>query len=75
VKPIFLVIDRHVQEGGEVVELALHVGVEQGGVALAAAPEGVAFRPPSSWVARGLFHLGGGVGETSAFGRGGGTLE
>jgi hypothetical protein len=39
---LFLVVDGHVQEASEVVELALHVGVEQGRIALAATPEGVA---------------------------------
>ena len=39
---LLFVIDGHVQERGEVVELALHVGVEQGGVPFAAAPERVA---------------------------------
>jgi hypothetical protein len=38
------------QEAGEVVELALHVGVVEVAVPFAATPEGVAFEPPSSRV-------------------------
>ena len=43
------VIDGHVQEPGQVIELALHVGVPQVLVAFAAAPEDVAARRRVPW--------------------------
>ena len=39
---LLLVVDRHVQQGRQVVQLPLHVRVPQGGIAFPAAPEGVA---------------------------------
>src|SRR5690606_29009984 len=71
---LFLVVDRHVEERGEVVEFALQVGVEQGGVAFAAAPEGVAFAAEGVGGVDGGLHLGGGVGEDIEMGRGAGAL-
>ena len=60
---------------GQVVQLALHVRVQQGGVALAAAPEGVAFRPPSMWVTSMAFlHLRRSVGEDVSTRAGGRAL-
>ncbi len=38
---LLLVIDGHVEEAAEVVELALHVGVEEGRIPLASSPESV----------------------------------
>jgi hypothetical protein len=57
------VIDRHVEEGGEVVLLALEVGVEERLVALAAAPEHVVLAAELLGDIQGLLHLRGGVGE------------
>jgi hypothetical protein len=67
---LLLVVDRHVKERGEVVELALHVGVEQGGVAFAPAPEGVAFAAEGVGRLDRLLHLGRGVGEDVGVRRG-----
>ena len=68
------IIHGHVEEAGEVVELALHVGVEQGGVALAATPEGVALAAEAVGDFHGFFHLGGGVGVNLGVRAGGGAL-
>jgi hypothetical protein len=38
---LLLVIDRHMQEAPQVVDLALHVGIQQGRIALTTSPEGV----------------------------------
>ena len=57
------VVDRHVQEPGEVVELALHVGVPEVLVAFAAAPEHVAIAAELVRHFERLLHLGGGEGE------------
>ena len=51
------------QEAGQVVQLALHVGVEQGLVALAPAPEDVARAAELLGDLQGLLHLRGGEGE------------
>jgi hypothetical protein len=40
---LLLVIHRHVEEPGQVVQFPLHVGVPQGGVTFTAAPERVTF--------------------------------
>ena len=56
------------------VELALHVGVEQGLVALAAAPEDVARAAEFLGDFHGLLDLGGGVGEDVGVGVGGGAV-
>ena len=68
---LFLVIDGHVQEPGEVVELAFHVGVEQGRVAFAASPEGVARPAQLVRDLHGLLDLGAGEGEDVEIGAGG----
>ena len=60
---LLLVVDGHVEEPGEVVELALHVGVEQGRVALAAPPEGVARAAQVVGHLHRLLDLRGGEGE------------
>ena len=60
---LLLVVDGHVEEAGEVVELALHVGVEQGRIALAASPEGVAGAAQVVGDLHGLLDLGAGEGE------------
>ena len=61
---------RHVEEPAQVVQLALHVGVDQAAVALAATPEGVALAPQAVSHLDGLFHLGSGVGVDLGVGRG-----
>ena len=57
------VIDRQVHEGGQVLELALHVGVPEALVSFAAAPEHVALPAQFLGHFQGLFDLGGGEGE------------
>ena len=49
------VIDRHVQEGGEVILLALEIGVEQGSRSPRARPRRRSSRPPSSFVVSSAF--------------------
>ena len=60
---LLLVIDGHVQELGEMFQLALHVGVQQRGVTFAAAPEDVADAAEFVRDFHRLLHLGGGIGE------------
>ena len=60
---LLLVIDGHVEEPAEVVELALHVGVEQGRVAFAATPERVAGPAQLVGDLHRLLDLGPGEGE------------
>ena len=57
------VVDGEVKQRREVVEFALHVGVEQGGVAFATAPEDVAFAAEAVGGFKGVLHLRGSVGE------------
>ena len=57
------VVDGHVHELGQVVDLALHVGVPQVLIAFAAAPEGVAVAAELLGHFDGLLHLRRGVGE------------
>ena len=57
------VVDGHVEEAGEVVELALHVGVPEILVAFAAAPEGVACAAEFLGDFERLLHLRRGEGE------------
>ncbi len=59
----FLVIHRHLQEGAQVIHLALEVGVEQRAVAFASAPENVAFTLEFVCHFDRFLHLGGGVGK------------
>jgi hypothetical protein len=49
---LVLVIDDHGEEAAELVELALEVGVEQGLVAFAAAPEHVVLARRGAWSRR-----------------------
>ena len=60
---LFGVVDGHVEELGEMIELALHVGVPQILVAFAAAPEHVAVAAEFLGHFERLLHLGGGVGK------------
>ncbi len=60
---LLLVVDGHVQEAAEVVELALHVGVEQGRIAFAASPERVAGPSELERDLHGLFDLCTGIGK------------
>ena len=57
------VIDGHVHEGGQMLDLALHVGVPQALIALASAPERVALPAEFLRHFEGLLHLGRGEGE------------
>ena len=68
---LLLVIDGHVKEPAEVVEFALHVGVEQGRIAFAAAPERVARSVQLERDLHRLFDLGTGIGEDVEIGAGG----
>jgi len=68
------VIHRHVEEAGEVIELTFHVGIEQGGVALATAPEGVALAAETVGDFHGFFHLCGSVGIDMGTRAGGSAL-
>ena len=69
------VVDGHVHELGQVVELALHVGVPESLVAFAAAPERVAFAAEFLGHFQGLLHLGRGVGEGVGIGARGGAVD
>ena len=60
---LFRVIHGHVHELGEVIKLALHIGVEPALVAFAAAPENVVFTTQFLGNLEHLFHLTGGVGK------------
>ena len=60
---LLLVIHSHVQQAGKVIDLTLHVGVPERGVAFAATPEGVAFTTEAMRDVHGLLHLSGGIGE------------
>ncbi len=69
---LLFVVDGHVEEGGEVFDLPLHVGIEEGGVAFAAAPERVAGAAEAFGDVHGFLDLSGGVGEDVGV-RGGGS--
>ena len=69
------VVDSEVQERGEVVELTLHVGVDQRGVAFAAAPEDVTFAAESLGGLERVTDLAGAVGEHVGVRRSAGTLR
>ena len=58
------------EEAGEVFALALHVGVEEGEVAFAAAPEHVAFAAEGECGVDGALELAGGAGEDGELGVG-----
>ena len=57
------IVDRHVQKLGEVLQLALHVGVPEILVSFAATPERVARAVELLGDFERLLHLGGGVGK------------
>ncbi len=64
----FFVINGQVQQAREVIQLALHVRVQQGGVTFAAAPEDVALATQLVRGIQGGLDLGGGVGEDVGIG-------
>ena len=68
-----LVLDHHVQEAAELIELAFHVGVEQRVVALASAPEDVVGATETVGGRQAVRDLGGRVLEHRRVGVGGGA--
>ena len=64
-------IDRHVHEAGQVIELALHVGVVEVGVPLAASPEDIIHAPQFVRDLDRLFYLRRGVRKYVGVGAGG----
>ena len=69
------VVDRHVEELGEVIELALHVGVIEALVAFAAAPEDVVFAAEIERDFEAFFDLGRGEGEDVSIAAGRGAVH
>lgn len=69
-----LVVHGHVQEAGQVVQLAPDVSVQDGLVALAAAPEHVVHTAQAVGHLHGLLHLGAGPREDVRVGGGRGAL-
>ena len=70
-----LVFDNELEEAAELLQLPLHVGVEQGLVAFAAAPQHIAFAAQGLRdIHRGL-HLGRGIGENLRIGIGCGSCH
>jgi hypothetical protein len=67
---VVLVLDHERQEAAQLVELALHVGVEQRLVALASAPERIALPFQVVGELECVLHLRGGVGEDFGIGIG-----
>jgi hypothetical protein len=65
------VIDGHVEEGGQMVQFAFEVGVEQRGIALAPAPKDIAGPAQLMRHLQRLFDLRGGVGEDIGVATGG----
>jgi len=59
---LFLVLDRLGQEAAEMIEFAFHIGVEQGVVAFAAAPEHIPGAAELLRDLKGLLHLARGIG-------------
>ena len=72
---LLFVGDGHVEELGEVLELALHVGVPKGRVAFASTPEGVAFAAQLVGDFEGFLHLRGSVGEGVGVAARGGSVR
>ena len=72
---LFLVIDSHVQEGAEVIQFTLDVGIPKGRVAFSATPKDIAF--PSKLVGNlnGFLDLCGGVGKCVGIAAGSGTMH
>ena len=66
----FCMVHCHVQKRCEVVQLALHVGVQKCGVPFATAPEHVPFAAQSVGGFQSVFHLRGRIGEYVRRGRG-----
>src|SRR5690606_17171024 len=60
---LFLVVDRHVQQRSEIVELALDVRIEQGRIALTTAPERVAITAEAMRHFERLLHLSPSISE------------
>ncbi len=71
----FFVGDGHVEERGQVVEFPFHVGIPEGGIAFASAPEDVAFAVEFLGDFEAFFDLGGGVGEDIGVTAGGGAVH
>ena len=69
------VIDRQVQQAREVVELPLHVGIDQGSVAFPTAPEDVACSPQLVGGIEGMLYLAGCVGKDIGIRRSGRALR
>ena len=69
------VVDRHVHEAGQVVDLTLHLGVPQVLVTFATAPEGVAVAAQVLGHVERLFHLGRGEGKRVGIGAGGRAMH
>ena len=67
---LVLVLDHQIHEAAKLVELALHVGVEQSLVAFAPAPQHVVFAAQLLRNVERLLHLRGGVGENLGIGIG-----
>ena len=69
------VVHSHVQEGSEVSELALHVGVEERGISFTPPPEGVAEPIEFFGAFQGFLHLRPSISVDVHVGRGSGTLR
>ena len=72
---LLCVVDSEMEERGEVVEFALHVGVNQRGVAFAAAPEDVTFAAEGLGGLERVADLAGAVGEHVGVRRGARALR
>ena len=72
---LLLVVDGQVEELGQVVQLALQVGVAEVRVAFAAAPEDVVLAAEFLGDFEGLLHLGRGVGEDVGVAAGGRPVD
>ena len=64
----------HVEEGGELIELVLHVGVPERGIAFASTPENIAFTAEFFGHGDGFFDLCGGIGVNGQARRGSAAL-
>ena len=69
------VVDGHVHEPGQVVDLPLHVGVPEALVALAATPERIARTAERVGDLHRFLHLCGGIGEDLGVAAGGGAMH
>lgn len=68
------VIHGHVKQAGEIIELALHVGIKKGGIAFAATPENIAETAELVGDFERLLYLSGSVGIDMGIGRSACTL-